>query len=77
MIFLILFVITITILIIILIYGFINGDPNKLIAPIDGDNNFCGITSGYEKYDKLYFTNFNSNDVQNIFKSGVCVTKCP
>jgi hypothetical protein len=35
----------------------------KLIAPIDGDRNFCGITPGYEKYDKLYFTNLNGNDI--------------
>ena len=31
-------------------YGYMNGEPWKLIAPIDGDGNICGWTAGYEDY---------------------------
>ena len=29
------------------IYGFVVGDPVKLLAPTDDDGNFCGHTDGY------------------------------
>ena len=35
-------------------YGYVNGDPNKLISPIDGDGNICGVTAGYEDYQYLF-----------------------
>ena len=28
-------------------YGFMNGNPSKLVAPIGGDGNICGVTEGY------------------------------
>ena len=58
-------------------YGYENGNIAKLTAPLDGDLNFCGITPGYEEYSKLYITNFDGIDVFKIFKSAVCVKKCP
>jgi len=36
-------------------YGFKNGDPKTLFAPLDSDGNFCGVTKGYEEYKLLYF----------------------
>jgi hypothetical protein len=27
------------------VYGFIHGDVNKLLAPLDGNENFCGINN--------------------------------
>ena len=61
------------------IYGYVNGDPWKLIAPIDGDKNICGFTPGYGEYPKLYIGSIvkaaqNPNDV---FAYGVCVKSCP
>ena len=35
------------------IFGYIAGQPWKLVAPIDGDNNICGWTEGYEEYSHL------------------------
>ena len=32
------------------IYGYVNGSPGKLLAPIDGDRNICGYSAGYEDY---------------------------
>lgn len=34
-------------------YGFVHGDVTKLLAPIDGHNNFCGInnTDGHDFTD--------------------------
>jgi len=39
------------------IYGFKHGDPKTLFAPLDGDGNFCGVTTGYEDYKLLHFQN--------------------
>ena len=32
------------------VYGYVNGNPDKLVAPIDGNGNICGYTEGYEDY---------------------------
>ena len=57
--------------------GFQEGDIAKLIAPLDGDNNFCGVSEGTEGYDNLYITDFTQSSVTAIFDSGVCVKECP
>ena len=36
------------------VYGYKNGEPLNLIAPIDGDKNICGMTAGYEDYKHLF-----------------------
>lgn len=63
------------------IYGFIHGNVNKLMAPMDGAGNFCGVTDGYKDYPNLYISNLmptgTVNPVNSIFKSGVCVKHCP
>ena len=61
------------------IYGYVNGDPWKLIAPIDGASNICGFDAGYEDYTKLYIADITSaaQDPHNVFTWGVCVKSCP
>ena len=40
-------------------YGFLTGNVVKLLAPLDGNNKFCGSGEseglGYDDYKKLYF----------------------
>ena len=36
-------------------YGYSNGDPKALLAPLDGTGNLCGVDTGYEDYPYLYF----------------------
>lgn len=35
-------------------YGYIYGSPGKLLAPVDGDGNFCGYSPGFENYRYLF-----------------------
>lgn len=42
------------------IYGYVNGNPGKLIAPIDGDKNICGFDPGFEDYPKLYIDDIST-----------------
>lgn len=57
--------------------GYKEGDLPKLLAPLDADNNFCGITEGFEEYSNLYLTDFSTPTAKAIFASGVCVKECP
>lgn len=72
------------------VYGFIHGDVRKLLAPIDGNKQFCGIKNGDTAngdlvgYDKLYIGNLleaaggaSLGDYSGAFASGVCVKTCP
>ena len=61
------------------IYGYVNGDPYKLIAPIDGDGAICGFDPGFVEYPKLYIADIISaaDNPDDVFKYGVCVKKCP
>jgi hypothetical protein len=67
-------------------YGFANGDPAKLFAPLDSDgNNFhisrfklgniCGYDPGYTDYPYMYVWDieFAVKSLDNIFDSSVCV----
>ena len=68
-------------------YGIKHGDPKRMIAPYDGDGNFCGLdntaTGGknMEDYSKLYFTTLQptatSDITKSIFRSAVCAKSCP
>ena len=55
------------------LYGLVQGDPAKYIAPYDGTLKFCGIDPGYEAFPKLYLTNLLAPSADLIFKSGICV----
>jgi len=63
------------------IYGYVVGEPWKLVAPIDGDKNICGWTPGYEDYTHLLIGNIDAaaqpSNVQNVFDFGICVKECP
>ena len=61
------------------IYGYVNGNPGKLIAPIDGDGKICGYSAGYEDYPKLYIDDISTaaTDPTNVFHYSVCVKECP
>lgn len=58
------------------IYGFRKGDMPKFMASIDRNDNFCGISPGFEDYPKLYLTALVGSS-RDIFNSGVCVKECP
>ena len=60
-------------------YGFMNGNPDKLLSPIDGDNKICGVTKGYEDYPYLFVADINEalKDSTNMFRYGSCVKACP
>lgn len=53
----------------VVLYGYQNGNPKKLLAPLDADGHFCGIDVGYEDYKLLYFAKI---DTSNWFPSAVC-----
>jgi hypothetical protein len=57
-------------------YGFKNGQVEKLIAPYDGNLDFCGFDKNAE-FKYLYLVKISDLNVQNAFKSGVCVKSCP
>lgn len=74
------------------VYGFIHGDVTKLLAPIDGNGQFCGIknTGGkgdeydFTDYPKLYIGDLDAGaahaaagDLAGVFDTGVCVKTCP
>lgn len=56
-------------------YGYANGDTAKLTAPLDADNNFCGV-GAYSDYPYLYLTDITTN-IMTTFRSGICVSECP
>ena len=64
-------------------YGYINGNPWKLIAPIDGESRICGYTEGLEDYGHLYLGKIDeaaaptSLGTFDVFNYGVCVKECP
>ena len=60
-------------------YGFENGQPGRLIAPIDSDGKMCGFSNGYENFPKLYIDDIvrAAANPTKIFLYSVCVEKCP
>ena len=60
-------------------YGYAAGNPNKLIAPIDGDRFICGVSPGYEDYPYLFIGDIHSavENPTNMFEFGICVDECP
>lgn len=59
------------------IHGFIEGDPEKFVAPYDKDKSFCGH-DGLEDYPYLYIPDLNSGlNAKDVLNSGICVSECP
>ena len=61
------------------IYGYVNGDPYKLVAPIDADGAICGFDPGFAEYPKLYIADITAaaKNPNDVFSYGVCVKECP
>lgn len=66
------------------IYGNKHGQLAKLMAPLDGDDRFCGFETitdagkvDLKAYPKLYITDLKLSTPKAIFQNGVCVDKCP
>ena len=61
------------------IYGYVEGSPGRLIAPIDGEGHICGYDPGYEDYPKLYVDDIieATANPDDVFQYGVCVKSCP
>ena len=57
-------------------YGFHNGRVDKLIAPIDASEEFCGFGE-MKGFPKMIFNQFEVTKTFDILKSGVCVKECP
>ena len=61
------------------LYGYGYGHPKKLLSPIDGDKNICGVTNGYQDYPYLFIGDISGAiaSKESVFMNGVCVKKCP
>ncbi|CDW78517.1 UNKNOWN [Stylonychia lemnae] len=61
------------------IYGYKNGQPGKLFAPLDSDGNICGYDPNYLDYKYMFIWDIDqaSKEPSNLFDSAVCVKKCP
>lgn len=72
-------------------YGYKNGSPGKLFAPLDSDGignyqycniilgNICGYDPDYIEYNHMYIWDIvaASKNTKTLFNSAVCVKKCP
>ena len=70
-------------------YGWVKGDPSKLLIGWDEDRNGCGWSEGYEDYKYLYWPSNPADDMVEAIKDldidkalkllnhGVCVKECP
>ncbi len=58
-------------------WSWMSGDVEKLLAPTDGDGNFCGVTEAVKDYPLLYFPNLPDIGTAALFDSRVCVSACP
>lgn len=58
------------------VYGYKNGQVQKLTAPIDAGQNFCGF-GAMKGFDKMILTDFKLSSGTSILKSGVCIKECP
>ena len=53
-------------------YGFVNGRPDEIFRPVNGDGQLCGVGE-LADYPKLYYL-LKAND-KNFY--AVCVDECP
>lgn len=62
-----------------IIWGYVNGDPAKLLAPVSGDGQFCGQEEGLYDYPYLYIFDITAatTTADSMFEYGVCVNECP
>ena len=56
--------------------GFKQGEPLRLIAPLDANGRFCGYDKGYEDYPYVYYV-ASIEYFENPLAGAVCVKSCP
>lgn len=62
------------------IYGYTNGMPGELLAPIDSNSEICGYSAGTENYPYLYIYDITSTltpTVPSLFSYTTCIESCP
>ncbi len=61
------------------IFGYQNGKPERLLAPLDADGRFCGLDEVVKNYNYLYLVidPTATPSVSNLFETAVCVSTCP
>ena len=76
----IIFILLFILFLVVVGFGFVKGQPMKLLYFYDSDGKACGHDEGYEEYPYLYFTNV-INGLQNFntdqLMEAVCVKVCP
>jgi len=70
-------------------YGWVNGDPKKLLIGWDSDGNGCGFSEATKDYPVLYWAeppgdnlmesikNLDFNGALEMLNTGACVKECP
>ena len=64
-------------------YGYKNGDPAKIFAPIVDGSKFCGVDAEAKNMPYLYMPQFHNGDTggatsfKEVLKTAICVDKCP
>jgi len=56
------------------IYGYENGQPHKLLAPLDGNDRFCGVDPEVKDFPIIFYFDITTKE---ILQTGVCVKTCP
>lgn len=56
------------------VYALEHGDPERILAPMDGNGKFCGMDEGYEDYPYLFYADLN---FYLWAPYAVCVKTCP
>ena len=57
------------------LYCIAEGNIMTLLAPVDGKKNICGLNEAAD-FQYLFFTNIDG-DLDAMFNSSICVSKCP
>jgi hypothetical protein len=61
------------------VFGYNNGQPDRLLAPLDADGRFCGIDAKVKSHPYLYLVldPLQTSSIGDIFETAVCVSSCP
>ena len=60
-------------------YGYINGQPDMLLAPVDQNGNICGYSEGYQNYPHLYIYDITAalTPPYSLTSDTTCIAECP
>ena len=61
------------------VFGYQNGKPERLLAPLDANGRFCGLDEEVKAHPYLYLVinPEQSTSISNLFETAVCVSTCP